>query len=211
MHHGRRRGILAVAASSVIVVIATIAAILGGAALANAQHTVQGTSPEIFNAYAVNTAVAQEPGGKGRLEVVAVIIERWSTEEERQALVQAFDQKGPDGLLAVLKKMERLGTLRASSTLGWDLRYAFQEPTEGGGRRIIAATERKVSHWQAGNDQRAGYPFTLVELRLDKDGKGEGRLSVATKIARSKDGKGFELENYSAEPIHLQDVHRQKN
>lgn len=204
-HHGWRRGISVMAASMASM------AILGGAALSNAQHTVQGTSPEIFNAYALNTAAAQESGDKGRLEVVTVIIERWSTEEERQALLQAFDKKGPDGLLSALQKMERLGTLRASSTLGWDLRYAFQEPTEDGGRRIIVATERKVSHWQAGSDKRTDYPFTLVELRLDKEGKGEGRLSVATKIVRSKDGKSIELENYSAEPVQLQDVHKQKN
>lgn len=201
-HHGWRRGVLAAIAS---------AAILGGAALSNAQHKTQGNGPEIFNAYAVNTAAAKEPGDKGRLEVVTVIVERWSTEQERQGLVQAFEQKGPDGLLAELKKRERLGTLRASSTLGWDLRYAFQEPAEGGGRRIIVATERKVDHWKVGNDQRAGYPFTLVELRLDKDGKGEGRLSIATKIARSKDGKSIELASYTAEPIQLQDVHKQKN
>ena len=46
---------------------------------------------------------------------------------------------------------------------------------------------------------------------LDKDGKGEGRLSIATKIARSKDGKSIELASYSAEPVQLQDVHKQKN
>lgn len=197
-----RRGI-SVAVASV--------ALLGGASFLDAQHKVQGTPPEIFNAHAVNRGTAKEPGEKGKLEVVTVIIERWSTEEERQTLVKAFDQKGAEGLLAALQKMERLGTLRASSTLGWDLRYAAQTPTEGGGRRILVATDRRVSQWQVGGDQRAGYPFTLVELRVDKDGKGEGRASIATKIARSKDGQRLELETYSAEPVQLQDVRQQKN
>ncbi len=207
-HHGWRQG---VAAAVAIAAIAGIAGILGGASISDAQQTAQGPAPQIFNGVAVNPGTPGGASGTGQLEVVTVIIERWSTEQERQALIQAFDQKGADGLLSVLQKMERLGTLRASSTLGWDLRYAVQVPTEDGGRRVIVATERKVSHWQAGSDKRTGYPFTLVELHLDKDDKGDGRLSVATKIHRSKDGQHFELENYSAEPIQLQNVHRQKN
>jgi len=37
-------------------------------------------------------------------------------------------------------------------------------------------------------------------------GQGEGKLSVATKITISKDGKEIELENYSTQPVLLQSV-----
>ena len=36
-------------------------------------------------------------------------------------------------------------------------------------------------------------PHRLIEMRLDKDGNGEGRMAVGTKISKSKDGKTVEL------------------
>jgi hypothetical protein len=201
-HHGWRRGIAVAVAS---------AAVLAGAFGTDAQETVQKAAPEVFTAYAVNTGPAGGPKEAAQPVIIHVIIDRWSTEQERQALVRAFEEKGPNGLLSALQKTARLGTLRASTSLGWDLHYAVQVP-EGDGRRIIVGTERRVNYWQASRDTQAtDYPFTLVELRLDKDGKGEGRMSIATKITRSKDGKRIELEHYSVEPVRLQDVRRQKN
>lgn len=203
MANGWQRGIAAALASVVV---------LSGASLTDAQQTVQKPAPEIFAAYAVNLGEAGGPRGEGKSGLVYVIIDRWSTEQERQALVQAFDQKGPAGLVSALQKTERLGLLRTSTSLGWDLHYAVQVPTEDGGRRIIVGTERQVNYWKANRDTKTKeYPFTLVELRLDKNDKGEGRVSLATKITRSKDGKRIELENYSSEPVRLQDVHRQKD
>ena len=140
-----------------------------------------------------------------------MIIERWSTEQERQALVQAFDEKGPNGLLSALRETERLGTLRKSIARSWDLHYAIQVPTADGGRRIIVGTDRYVDFWEANREEKASYPFTLIELHLDKEGKGDGRISLATKISRSKDGKHFELEHYFSEPLRLRDVRTQKD
>ncbi len=202
MANGWQRGIAAALASVVV---------LSGASLTDAQQAVQKPAPEIFAAYAVNLGEAGGPRGAGKSGMVYVIIDRWSTEQERQALVQAFDQKGPAGLVSALQKTERLGLLRTSTSLGWDLHYAVQVPTEDGGRRIIVGTERRVNYWEANSDTKTDYPFTLLELHLDKDDKGEGRVSLATKITRSKDGKRLELENFSAEPVRLQDVHRQKD
>jgi hypothetical protein len=196
------RGIAAAVAS---------AAVLGGASLTDAQPA-QKPAPEIFAASVVSLGTAGKPSGASQSGIVHVIIERWSTEQERQGLVRAYDQKGSEGLRSALQKTERLGTLRTPSSLGWDLHYAVQVPTEDGGRRIIVGTDRRVNDWDLGRDVKAtDYPFTLVELRLDKQGKGEGRMSLATKIGRSKDGKRIELEHYAADPVRLQDVHKQKD
>jgi hypothetical protein len=143
---------------------------------------------------------------------VSIIIDRWSTEAERQTLIQAFQKKGPEGLLSALQKTERIGTLRTPNTLGWDLHYAVQAPTQDGGRRIMVATDRAIAFGEASRNTRSmDYPFTLIELHLDKDNKGEGRMSLATKIVRSKDGKTLELENYGSEPVRLKNVRRRKD
>ncbi len=74
------------------------------------------------------------------------------------------------------------------------------------------ATDRAIAFQEAANSTRTmDYPFTLIELHMDQDvQKGEGRLSLATKIGVSKDGTRIELENYSSEPVRLQNVRKQK-
>ena len=200
-YHGWRRGIAVAVAS---------AAVLGGVSLTDAQQKAHEPTLEIFSASVVNMEKAGEPGAAGRGGRIRVIIERWSTDQERQALVQAFDQKGPTGLLSALQNTERVGTLRTSTDLDWGLHYAVQVPTADGGRRIIVGTDRQVNYWEVNRDKKTGYPFTLIELSVDKEGNGEGRMSLATKIGRSKDGERIELEHYDADPLRLKDVRKQK-
>lgn len=192
-----------------IAVALASAAVLSGASLMDAQQDAP-EHLEIFSGYIVDSET-REPSEAERGDHVRVIIERWSTEEERQALVQAFEEKGPNGLLSALRNMERLGSMGKSIARSWDLHYAIQVPTEDGGRRIIVGTDRYVDIWEANREEKDSYPFTLVELRLDKEGTGDGRVAPAAKISRSKDGKHFELENYAAEPLRLRDVRTQKN
>jgi hypothetical protein len=91
--------------------------------------------------------------------------------------------------------------------LGLDIRYARQMPLPEGGRRIILAMDRYIGIREARNQPRSiDYPFTLIEIRADKDGKGEGKMSVATKINFDKKKNVIELENYASEPVRLQNV-----
>ena len=50
------------------------------------------------------------------------------------------------------------------------------------------------------------YPFTLVELRLDKEGHGEGKLSIATKLTLNDNV--LVIENYADQPVMLTDVRK---
>ena len=54
------------------------------------------------------------------------------------------------------------------------------------------------------------YPFTIIEMRLDTKGEGEGRMASGTKISKSKDGKTIELENYGISPVALNQIKLQK-
>lgn len=48
-----------------------------------------------------------------------------------------------------------------------------------------------------------------VEIHLDKDGKGDGRVLVATRININKE-KVVEVENYGQQPVRLNDVKLEK-
>ena len=52
--------------------------------------------------------------------------------------------------------------------------------------------------------------FTVVELRLNKDGEGEGKMSIATKIIADSENQIITLENYDTQPVLLNNVKRER-
>ena len=52
------------------------------------------------------------------------------------------------------------------------------------------------------------YPFTLIEMRMKPNEKGEGKMLVASSIA-TKNGR-LELENYGNEPVRLTEITEQQ-
>ena len=75
----------------------------------------------------------------------------------------------------------------------------------------MIATDRYIGMWEAREQPRTiDYPFTLIEIRLDGQGKGVGKMAVATKIEFDKAKKQMVLENYSSEPVRLNEVKIQK-
>lgn len=163
--------------------------------------------PLHLTAWAVNMSNI----GTGSNAIVNITIERWSTDEERQQLITAFLEKGPDKLLDTLQDLKRVGFIRLPTTLGYDLHFARETPLPEGGHRIVIATDRRISFAEARNRPRSiDYPFTLIEIRLKPDGTGEGKMSVATKISYNKKDKVIELENYASEPVRLTNVKIEK-
>ena len=121
--------------------------------------------------------------------------------------------KGPEKLLDTLQDMPRLGFIRATNGgLGYDLRYALKEKGEDGGERIVLATDRRIGFWEASHQPRSiDYPFTVIEMHLNADGEGEGKLSLATKITLEKDSKTIVLEDYGNQPVLLTSVKRERH
>jgi hypothetical protein len=149
--------------------------------------------------------------GTGANAIVDITINRWSTDAERQGLITTFFEKGPDKLLDAVQDAKPVGRIRLPNTLGYDLRFARHFPAEDGGERYVILTDRKIGFAEARNQPRTiDYPFTLIEIRVGKDGKGEGKMSVATKIHYNKKDNTVELENYSSEPVRLTNVKVEK-
>jgi hypothetical protein len=158
---------------------------------------------EDFTAFAINL----NPGPTtARIDIR---IERWSTDEEREQLLDILRGEGSRSrtnreLLRALRRMPRAGFIRSVGTLAWDLRYAQQQPLEEGGRQIVIATDRPIDFWEARNRPRVSdYPFTLLELRLDQNNRGEGKMLAQTRIFIDPRTSNLVLENYSHLPVRL--------
>ena len=172
----------------------------GGMVVAAQSNSV----PERFTAMAVN----MERGGSGTIEIV---VDRWSSDADRKQLLTTLSEKGPDKLLDVLQKLPRVGYFRLNGGLGYDLHYAHHEKGEDGGERVVLATDRRIGFWEAANQPRSiDYPFTIVEMHLNNDGEGEGKLSLATKVTMDNAKSAITLENYATQPVLLQSVKRER-
>jgi hypothetical protein len=165
---------------------------------------------ETFTAFAIN----MNSGPK--TATVDIKIERWSTDAERQALLSILVEekdkyKANQALLKALQKMPKAGYIRTPNTLAWDLRYARQNPMDEGGRQIVVATDRPVGFWEARNQPRSmDYPFTILELRLNKEDKGEGKMLAGTQLYIDPKTKNLVLENYGQQPVRLNEIHKLK-
>ena len=154
-------------------------------------------------------AVDMSSPGAARSGTLDIVIERWSSEAERQTLRDALIESGSDKLLSTLQRMKpRAGYIRSGSSLGWDIHYAREEVSPvTGGRRIVFATDRPMGSWEIINRPRsADYEFTFGEIRIGADGKGEGKLVPAAKVHFDKDTQVVEIENYASEPVRLTTV-----
>jgi len=143
---------------------------------------------------------------------VEIAVDRWSTDAERALLMSVLIDKGPEKLLDALQDVKRVGYIRTPDSIGWDLRFARKTRMPDGGERVVLVTDRRIGFWEASNQPRTiDYPFTFIELRLNADGEGDGKMSLATKIIADKENDIVTLENYDMQPVMLTHVHREKS
>jgi hypothetical protein len=166
-------------------------------------------SAQIIERYVAN-AINMGTPGRASAGTVEMVVERWSTDAERDRLMAVLLEKGSDTLLDELQKLPRVGYIRTPNSIGYDLHYARKAPAEDGGEHVVLATDRYIAFWEAVNRPRTvDYPFTLIELHIGPDGKGEGKMSIATKIIYDKKKNEVVLENYQSQPVLLTEVRKE--
>jgi len=116
-------------------------------------------------------------------------------------------------LTAALGKAPTVGYLWSSEVAGYSVRCAVKLPGPDGSQRILLITDRRLGGlndlWKpAGPDAATTYEFSVVELRLNSKGEGEGKASLTGKVAVDSAAKTIGLENYGGLPVILKNVRR---
>jgi len=111
-------------------------------------------------------------------------------------------------LLTALQAGPVAGYIWTSEVTGYAIRYAYKLPMPNGGQRIILATDRRLGAssglWKlAGTSTPTDYEFTVIELRLNPKGVGEGKASLTGKVTVDAASKSIALDGYEALPIIL--------
>jgi hypothetical protein len=146
--------------------------------------------------------------GKGLSSNLQVTITRWTTDEERNALLQTLAEKGQEKMIDVMRDQKETGFLRLPNTMGYRLYYAYQTQKDNK-RRIVLSTDRPVSMAEAWRNGRSmDYATTMVVLDLDENNKGEGILGFALKLKMDPATKQLDIENYGTDPVQLKNVRK---
>jgi|RhiMetdeSRZDD1v2_1073273.scaffolds.fasta_scaffold17285_9 hypothetical protein len=183
---------------SILLVLGAVLALSGSAVAQQPQPA------EVFNAFAVSL----QAGGGAAVEIV---INRWSTEGEKQLLTNVLKASGSEAMVRIMQDLPQVGYIRGNNTMGDALFYAWSTNNPDGTRQVVIATDRPISAAAMVAPGTANkYDATVIEMRFNKDGKGEGKIVVAGKaFIDPKTGKPG-IQNYQGQPVRLESITSKK-
>ena len=166
------------------------------------------TEPSKTEQYSA-TAMIVSGVGAGKTIGLNIYLHDVTSDEEIHQLADILKTKGPDGLEDALDKIKEKGRIAPLGGTGNDVSVVRVLQNKKG-KRIRMVTNRNIGFMELRDSPRIrDYKFSVLELRLDPTGKGEGTLLYATKIKFNKKGE-LELEQYGETPIRLVNVRQEK-
>ena len=122
---------------------------------------------------------------------VRLIINDYSTMEERQVLVDAFTKGQNQGLVTALQKMRAVGRISLTGTVGYDVSFIRMIPTPTG-RKIRFITNRPIRFGEAWTDSPS-QSFDLsggeIDINDSDKSKSTGVLFPRAQLVIDKQGQ----------------------
>lgn len=164
---------------------------------------------------------------------LTITLSRWSTDAERAPLLTALAAPPPAPataggrtggrgraggeappppsplvrLSAAIKAAPTLGYVWTDGVTGYSIKYAWRSPAAEKIERVVLVTERRLdSHapdWSPASEAAGDANFTLIEMRFDGHGAGEGKTSLSTKVTIDTAANTLALDGYAAAPALL--------
>ncbi len=134
----------------------------------------------------------------GKMVNINIHIDQFSTQEDRKALIQAFERSGQDGLVDALEDLKGKGRFSTPYGVGNEVKYIFELPPDKGRRHIRLVTNRRIAFGEAYSSTRSkDYGVGVVDLFLTPDGKdSEGTALPACRLTVNKKTQQIEVETY---------------
>jgi hypothetical protein len=154
-------------------------------------------NPERYTA----TALVEGTAGPATFVDIDITIFQYSTAQDQQTLIQAFEQGKEQGLVNALSRMSAKGHVSIPGTLGYDLAYIMKFPTPDG-MKIRMVSNRPIRFGEAWADGRSmDYDLGLFELDLNNaDPKKSGGIVIYAGQLQIKDGH-LNVESYGSGPF----------
>jgi len=153
-----------------------------------------------------DAVAASVQGGRGGMETVRFGIKEWTSSEDRNAMISAFEAGGSDALNDWLSKQDVKALGMTQQGKPYQMMYAFQSDRDGK-RTIVLITNRPINGVEqiAGSGRSLRYNVSLVEIQFEEGKKkGKGQMILGAWLTM-KDGKVV-IENAALQPIQLTSV-----
>jgi hypothetical protein len=137
-------------------------------------------------------------------------ITRYATDPERDTLFSTASAGGANLADSVLR-MPGAGYLNWPGGSSYPIRYARRVPRPDGGQDLVMIIDGRVRPWWLPGAVAASAssdPFSVIQVRMNGQGVGEGKVSFASAISANKDA-GVALD-YAKEPVAMADVRSDK-
>ena len=173
---------------------------VSGYLLAATSQKEEGT-PERFKAVNVQAKTAKaNPATQ-----LDILVEKYTTDNERQGYAKLLKEQGPDALRRTLEKVN-VGQISVPGAVGVPIAVARIRETDGG-RRIRLVTTRSMSFLQVRRGDSSDYPYTVMDLYLDENAKGKGSVLTAVKIFFDDQGQ-LQAQAVGGDPLELINVEK---
>ena len=160
------------------------AALVGALLAVGAAHAADGS--RLADRYTAKTTAMMPSGVTVRIDV-----RTWSDEAARAAVIEAL-ATGADAVKA-LQGLPTVGYVwQGDSPVGYALKYAHRGAMTDG-ERVTFVTDKRLGAydrkpWSVGTTEpQHETTYSLIELYLDRSGKGDGTLSLAPQPKLDKD------------------------
>ncbi len=173
----------------------------------SASGAIQGTPKEVYTG-----TIAWIGGtwtGQMMTTTFTLSINGYTSDQEYERLRMALQEGGQDGLLNAMRKEDK-GSFAVTGNVGRVLGIVRVREEEGK-RKFFIVFERWLRMAEVRNGYRSEYyPFGVIELVVNPDGKGEGTYIGAAQITWKTDKKTgqkhLNIEDFATYPARLMGV-----
>ncbi len=158
--------------------------------------------------YAAEATVATSEGARASAPVM-IVIDRWCTDVDRDALIETIRTGGSAAARNLLTAREAVGSIQLGARRT-AVKYAYARPTLGG-RLVTLVTSEPILFMGSGllnATPRTGYDLGVVLLDLNVLGSGQGEMAPAATV-RIDTQNAVVTDDYGAEVVRLAKVSRQ--
>jgi hypothetical protein len=157
--------------------------------------------------YAAEATVTTSEGAKASAPLT-IVIDRWSTDDDRDTLIEAVRTGGSAAARHLLLARGAVGSIHLAGRQT-AVKYAYARPTLGG-RLITLVTSdpiRFVGGGVADAPPQAGYGLGVLILDVDVLGAGQGEMAPAATV-RIDTQNAVVTDDYGAEVVRLSKIAR---
>lgn len=181
-------------------VAAVAGALLASAAFAAVARSSPGYAPhpEQFTGNLVNTV-----GSARWTQPFTVEIDRYTSGDELHRMVGTLESKGQFNLRDQLWH-KTVGNFSVGGRIGYPIAAVLTQDTPDG-RMIRLLVDRPIAELEVLHPTHTErYPFSMIELHIDRNGRGQGVFVAAARLEARDDQLAF--ESYGVQPLRLLNV-----